>query len=124
MAFLHVLQGPQKGQVFELKESGIEIGRKSKSLSFADNRISRRHARIFYRNGRWLIEDLGSANGTFVRGMEISRPMPLFSGSQIRCGLTTLEFNEGEIPGPDISVDEDEAVNLFDSTILSTVPSN
>ena len=124
MASLHVLQGPQKGRVFELKESGNEIGRKSKSLSFADDRISRRHARIFYRNGRWLIEDLGSANGTSVRGMEISRPMPLFSGSQIRCGLTTLEFNEGEIPGPDISVDEDEAVNLFDSTILSTVPSN
>ena len=86
--------------------------------------ISRRHARVFYRNGRWLIEDLGSANGTFIDAMEISRPMPLFSGNQIRCGETTLEFSDGETPARTTKVHEEEEVDNFDSTIVASVPSD
>jgi two-component system NtrC family sensor kinase len=124
MASLHVIQGPQKGRIFELKESGNEIGRKSEALPLADGRISRKHARIFFRNGRWLIEDLGSVNGTFINGMEISRPMPLFPGNQILCGLTTLEFSDGEMPKTDIRLGDVEDGSFSESTIVTSVPSN
>jgi two-component system NtrC family sensor kinase len=90
----------------------------------ADEMISRQHARVFYRNGRWLVEDLGSANGTFIDGMEVSRPIPLFSGNQIRCGETTLEFSDGEIPGRTAKVHEEEDIDHFGSTIVASVPSD
>lgn len=124
MAFFQVIQGPQRGRIFELKKSGNEIGRQSETLPLADEMISRQHARVFYRNGRWLIEDLGSTNGTFIDGMEVSRPMPLFSGNQIRCGETTLEFSDGETPGRTTEVYEEEDVDHFDSTIVASVPSD
>ena len=124
MAFLQVIQGPQRGRIFELKKSGNEIGRQRETLPLADEMISRQHARVFFRTGRWLIEDLGSANGTFIDGMEVSRPMPLFSGNQIRCGETTLEFSDGETPGQTTRVHEEEDVDHFGSTIVASVPSD
>ena len=124
MASLQVIQGPRRGSIFELKKSGNEIGRQRETLPLADERISRRHARVFCRNGRWLIEDLGSANGTFIDGMEITRPMPLFSGNQILCGETTLEFRDGAVPGQTANVHEEEDVEHFGSTIVASVPSN
>jgi len=124
MAFLQVIQGPQKGRIFELKKSGNEIGRQKETLPLADEMISRQHARVFYRNGRWLIEDLGSANGTFIDGMEVSRPMPVFSGNQIRCGETTLEFSDGETPGQPARGQEEEDIDPFGSTIVASVPSD
>ena len=124
MAFLQVIQGPQRGRIFELKRSGNEIGRQSKTLPLADEMISRQHARVFYQNGRWLFEDLGSANGTFIDGMEVSRPMPVFSGNQIRCGETTLEFSDSETPGRTTKVHEEEDIDHFGSTIVASVPSD
>ena len=124
MAFLQVIQGPQRGRIFELRKSGNEIGRQRETLPLADEMISRQHARVFFRNGRWLIEDLGSANGTFIDGMEVSRPMPLFSGNQIRCGETTLEFSDSETPGRTTKVHEEEDIDHFGSTIVASVPSD
>lgn len=124
MAFFKVIQGPQRGRIFELKKSGSEIGRQKETLPLADEMISRQHARVFYRNGRWLIEDLGSANGTFIDGMEVSRPMPVFSGNQIRCGETTLEFSDGETPGQPARGQEEEDIDPFGSTIVASVPSD
>ena len=72
MAFLQVIQGPQRGRIFELKKSGSAIGRQRETLPLSDEMNSRRHARVFYQNGRWLIEDLGSANGTFILAQESS----------------------------------------------------
>lgn len=124
MAFFKVIQGPQRGRIFDLKKSGNEIGRQKETLPLADEMISRQHARVFYRTGRWLIEDLGSANGTFIDGMEVSRPMPVFSGNQIRCGETTLEFSDGETPGQPARVQEEEDIDPFGSTIVASVPSD
>ena len=58
-----------------------------------DPELSRRHARL-YRDagGRLTIEDLGSANGTFVNGVRVSEPTALELGDSVRVGLTTLEL--------------------------------
>ncbi len=57
----------------------------------ADPAASRRHARILQRDGVWLIEDLGSTNGTFVNDEPVAE-RPLEDGDRITVGTTVLEF--------------------------------
>lgn len=60
-----------------------------------DAKVSRRHARIIYRDGAYLIEDLGSTNGTFVnRGRRLlpGSPQPLNEGDEIIVGKTFMRF--------------------------------
>ena len=54
--------------------------------------VSRRHARILVENDRATIEDLGSKNGTFVRGQRISAPTPLEAGDVIRLGRVAMKL--------------------------------
>ncbi|RMF03068.1 MAG: FHA domain-containing protein [Chloroflexi bacterium] len=56
--------------------------------------VSRRHARLFRRGERWLLEDLNSLNGTFVNETEIKngRPVTLNDGDQIRLSRMKLLF--------------------------------
>lgn len=59
-------------------------------------KVSRRHARIIYENEKFLIEDLGSTNGTFVnRGRRLlpGTPHILTDGDEIIVGKTFLRFN-------------------------------
>jgi len=59
------------------------------------SRISRRHARITSRGGQFYIEDLGSANGSFVNGrtrLKPQEPYPLVNGDVLKIGETTLKF--------------------------------
>jgi len=56
----------------------------------ADGYVSRRHARVYEANGGVLVEDLGSANGTFVR---VRRPVRLEPGDEIIVGKTAIVLN-------------------------------
>ena len=61
----------------------------------SDAKVSRRHARIVFRNGQHLVEDLGSTNGTFVnRGRRLlpGSPQVLNDGDEIIVGKTFLRF--------------------------------
>jgi DNA-binding winged helix-turn-helix (wHTH) protein len=55
--------------------------------------VSRRHARILVEEGQATLEDLGSKNGTFVRGERISAPTLLVHGDVIRLGRVTLRLH-------------------------------
>jgi predicted component of type VI protein secretion system len=57
-----------------------------------DEAVSGVHASIVYRNGRCMIKDELSSNGTFVNGVEVQEPRPLQSYDEIRVGNTTLTF--------------------------------
>jgi len=60
-----------------------------------DRELSRRHARVARDpGGRLTIEDLGSANGTFVNGERVRARQPLQVGDSIRVGRTTLQLTE------------------------------
>jgi len=61
----------------------------------SDAKVSRRHARIIFRNGAYMVEDLGSTNGTFVnRGRRLlpGSPQVLSDGDEIIVGKTFLRF--------------------------------
>src|SRR3954447_13604087 len=66
-----------------------------------DTEISRRHAR-FRRapDGRIVVEDLNSTNGTLVNGQRIAGPRVLAPGDRITVGRTTLEYEGGGAPAP------------------------
>ena len=59
-------------------------------------KVSRRHARIFYRDGKYTLEDLGSTNGTYVnRGRRLipGAPQSISNGDEIIVGKTFMRFN-------------------------------
>lgn len=84
---LTVLQGPRLGTVYRLRRGENLLGR----LDAAEVRVmldgvSRRHARIVETEGEYLLEDLDSTNGTFLRGLPVERPMALAEGDRISLG--------------------------------------
>jgi pilus assembly protein CpaF len=59
----------------------------------ADSKVSRRHARLFERDGRLFVEDLGSTNGTLVAGRAIEGEMPLADGAAFEIGPFELSVS-------------------------------
>src|SRR6478609_9499229 len=68
-------------------EGEISIGRaEGNDLVLVAGGVSRKHARVFVRDGAVLVEDVGSANGTFVDGEKIAEPKPLPPKSELATG--------------------------------------
>jgi DNA-binding winged helix-turn-helix (wHTH) protein len=61
--------------------------------------VSRHHARIVVRRGEATLEDLGSKNGTYVRGERVTIPRRLVSGDEIRLGSVVITFRIPDSPG-------------------------
>lgn len=92
---LVVTHGPLSGTTMNLGESPITIGRANDAtLVLSDDYASSRHARLFPRDGQWLVEDLGSTNGTYVDRAKVTRPVPVPPGVPIRIGKTVLELRK------------------------------
>ncbi len=64
-----------------------------------DASVSRRHARVAWDGERATLEDLGSKNGTFVRGERTSGPVALEDGDEVRLGLVLFVFRDAQAPG-------------------------
>ena len=124
MASIQVIQGPDKGRSYELSDGENIIGRAAPNVPLSDGTVSRRHANIISKNGVCMLEDLGSANGTYLNGVRLTRPSSLKRGDQIRVGSTLLVFGAGAPSRGQGSVDVDEDGMLVDAAIVATVPSN
>ena len=124
MPALTIIQGPDHGRTFEVDGLIATIGRDPEcEVALRDPGISRHHARLDCQNGRCVLKDLGSANGTFVNGMRI-KDADVQVGDQIRVGNTLLTVSQpaGETDlvdhrGLPIRVDTEGRV---DSSIIST----
>ncbi|MDR3106586.1 MAG: FHA domain-containing protein [Bifidobacteriaceae bacterium] len=89
---LVVKSGPLRGTTLPLARSPVVIGRSSTAnLVLDDDFASGRHAQLVPRAGGWVLEDLGSTNGTFLGRERIAGPVALAAGQSIRIGDTTLE---------------------------------
>lgn len=79
--------GPTVGKVYPLDKNELFIGRDlSNDLVINDPEISRRHARLFLQGNGYILEDLGSTNGTFVNGQRLVGPNVLRPGDVITFG--------------------------------------
>ncbi len=88
---LVVTEGPLQGTVIPLEGAQITIGRAPDStLVINDDYASSRHARLYPSEGAWVIEDLGSTNGTWIDRTRITSPTVLAPGAPLRIGRTTL----------------------------------
>ena len=61
--------------------------------------ISRQHARIEIANGRAILEDLGSKNGTWLNDARIAKAVELTDGDMIRIGVVRLTFRSKPVSG-------------------------
>lgn len=90
---LTMRSGPTPGMTYQLEKTETSIGREATNdVSIADAEVSRRHARIIKQDESFLIEDLGSTNGTFVNNARVSAPQPLKPGDFIVLGESISLF--------------------------------
>ena len=90
---LLVTGGSLAGTSIGLADQQITIGRANDAtLVLSDDYASSRHARLFPQNGQWIVEDLGSTNGTYLDRQKVTQPTPVPAGVPIRIGKTVLEL--------------------------------
>ncbi len=106
------ISGPEKTWQIELNPQGTLIGRSPRrDIVLESRQVSRRHARILRDPfGRWIVEDLGSSNGTFVHGKRIET-CPVLPGDRVIIGPFCLSMTQSldQQIGPDESV---QATNI------------
>ncbi len=90
---LVVTAGSLKGTSIALAQAPILIGRAPEcTLVVEDDYASNRHAQLSLRDGVWVVEDLGSTNGTFIGRTRLSVPTAVDAGTSFRIGRTTIEL--------------------------------
>ena len=99
---LTFMSGSRDGEVVQLGAAGsppsVSIGREApcELVITDDPDLSRRHARIFWNGSSWILEDLGSSNGTFIGEFQaarrLSQPAAIKDSHIFRVGLTRLRL--------------------------------
>ncbi len=102
VARLEVRVGPLAGSTIGVPEGGLVFGRAEAGIGNlgGDGQLSRRHARIHLSDGRLLLEDLGSTNGTHVAGRAISEATPVAVGDVIT--LAGSELRVADLAEPQL----------------------
>jgi len=83
----------------ELDGRGILVGRATEcAIRTEDAMVSRHHARVFYLNGQYFVEDMGSSNGVYFQEQRVTRH-GLRHGDAVRCGSLWLRFVDAPARG-------------------------
>lgn len=90
---LVIVAGAREGLEIPLEADHLTIGRSAQSgLVIRDEYTSTNHARLQLWNGDWVIQDLGSTNGTFVDNQRVSVPTPVPLYTSVSVGSTIFEL--------------------------------
>ena len=120
---LVIKEGPSAGQTYPLEEDEFIIGRaQSSTLQIDSPGISRQHARLAFQDNQYLIEDLGSSNGTFVNGERISETRPLKNGDAISLGQTVQLEYQAILPAVTATMIEMDGTVIDDAPQQTVVP--
>lgn len=92
---LVVVEGALTGTVIPLGTAPVTLGRAPDStLVLDDDYASNNHAQLSLVEGSWVVQDLGSTNGTWIGRTRLTGPTALQLGQQLRVGRTTLELRK------------------------------
>ncbi|WP_411373723.1 FtsK/SpoIIIE domain-containing protein [Arthrobacter sp. MPF02] len=94
---LAVHTGAGAGIVMPLRRGTYTLGRSGAAIVIADAELSRHHVRLIVTDTDIFIEDLDSANGTYVNGEQV-RNAAVTTGSSIRCGNTSMSIVFTDVP--------------------------
>ena len=98
MPSLFVIHGRDQGKRFELRGPSVRIGReKGNGVQLHDTEVSRFHAEIRWEDDQYILQDLGSSNGTYVNSQLVPRHT-LGSGDRVQLGRTLMIFTAGDDP--------------------------
>ena len=104
---LKIAEGKDAGKEFEFDQDSVLIGRTPEcDVVLYDAGVSRKHCRIFSEGNRFIIEDMGSSNGTRLNGEPITKKQELADGDQLTLGPVVFVFGAlaaelGEEPSTD-----------------------
>ncbi len=124
---LTIRRGPKQGQKFSFTKDVIALGRRDDNdVVIDDPQISRRHASLSWEKGKFILRDLGSANGTFLNGVPVEEPCALREGDAIGLGnyvvlsfsTTDLGKTMMDLPGPE----KRREIAKRDASVSSTAP--
>lgn len=87
-----VIREPGRVPLYMLIKEPLEIGRECGGLLLNDPQISRQHLELRTENGRVVVTDLGSTNGTTLDGQALTQPTHLAPGSTVTMGDTTIQL--------------------------------
>jgi eukaryotic-like serine/threonine-protein kinase len=94
LASLSMQSGPMAGRTYRFHQDVSTVGRTNgNDLVISGRSVSRRHARLWFDNGYWYIEDVGSSNGTLVNNVRIYQVMALNDGDVINFGDEVVVFH-------------------------------
>jgi serine/threonine protein kinase len=94
LARLSIQNGPMAGRSYRFHQDVTTIGRTNgNDLVISERTVSRRHARLWFADGRWYLEDLQSANGTLLNNVRIYQPVVLNDNDIVNFGDEVVVFN-------------------------------
>jgi pSer/pThr/pTyr-binding forkhead associated (FHA) protein len=92
---LSVSSGLLEGAFFPLSKKKNIIGRKvNAQIPIQDSKVSREHATIEFKEGAYLLKDLGSTNGTYLNNMKLEHSEKISVGDNIRIGSYTFKVEK------------------------------
>jgi len=127
MAEFSILTGDGKEFIYELEKDDLSIGRsKDRDIILPDHTISRKHARMSKTPEGYLLEDLGSHNGTFVNASRITTHI-LRHNDQVKIGASMLTFLDESARAATPPVEEskpvvDEPEDLQEREVIESGP--
>ena len=92
---LVIIDGPLAGSSFPLEPSGVTLGRSANNtVVLNDEFVSSHHARVYFNQSvkSWVLEDLGSTNGTMIGHNRVDEPVVLQPRTSVRIGATMFEL--------------------------------
>jgi pSer/pThr/pTyr-binding forkhead associated (FHA) protein len=82
----------QKGRTYEIGDE-LTLGRAAGcQITLDDNFVSQLHAKVYPRDGRFIVEDLGSTNGTYLNRARVTGAMVMQPGDHLKVGNTVMEL--------------------------------
>ena len=112
--------GPETGREIDVPPGGIVIGRQpGVDVLLSGANVSRRHARVFLKDGAVMVEDLASSNGTTINDKPVKGPQSLGVHDTLRLGVHQLRLSASRAPDADFTIQQKTRAVLSNPELFS-----